>query len=68
MVMGAEQSVWIQVSAQDGTPIGSEQKISITGEKVASAKWAIPDDVPPGTYVLKARDTHDNTAETEIEL
>ncbi len=68
MVVGAEQSVWIQVSAQDGTPIGSEQKISITGEKVASAKWAIPDDVPPGTYVLKARDTHDNTAETEIEL
>ena len=68
MVVGAEQSVWVQVSAQDGTPIGSEQKISITGEKVASAKWAIPDDVPPGTYVLKARDTHDNTAETEIEL
>ncbi|MCE2497746.1 MAG: hypothetical protein J4F28_01905 [Nitrosopumilaceae archaeon] len=68
MVVGAEQSVWIQVSAQDGTPIGSEQKISITGEKVASAKWAIPDDVPPGTYVLKARDTHDNTAEAEIDL
>ena len=68
MVVGAEQSVWIQVSAQDGTPIGSEQKISITGEKVASAKWAIPDDVPPGTYVLKARDTHGNTAEAEIDL
>ena len=65
-VIGAAQTVWLEVLSRDGTRIGGEQKMSITEDDVASAKWAVPADIIAGTYTLHVRDAYDNTAQAEI--
>ena len=68
MVSGAEQTVWLEMVTQDGIVIVDEQRVSITGDKIASAKVVIPSDVVSGTYIVKAWDTYSNTAEVEVTI
>ena len=67
-VIGAKQTVKVHIETLEGQIIGEEQKITITDENIAIAKILIPDDIVPGTYVLKAIDTHGHTAQTEVEI
>lgn len=68
VIIGAKQSVWIEVTSQDGTPIGGRQTIPTTDEDKAVLKWKIPDDIISGKYIFKAEDIYGNTARTEIDL
>ena len=68
VIIGAQQTVWLEVSAQDGTLIGGRQTIPTTDENKAVLKWKIPDDIISGKYIFKAEDIYGNTAHTEVDI
>ena len=67
-VIGAKQTVKVHMETTDGQIIGDVQNISITGANIAMVKWLIPDDIVPGTYILKAEDSHGHTAEVAVKI
>jgi len=67
-VIGAKQTIWLKVTSTDGEGaiIGSEQKITLTGDGSAVAKWPIPADTIHGTYTMIITDAHNQTVEKDF--
>lgn len=61
-IIGAAQTVQIQIIAEDGEVIG-ELEFPASAQGEIHQPWIIPKDTEPGTYTIKAKDAF-NSAET----
>ncbi len=65
-VLGAQQSVGIEIVAIDGEII-EELSFPASNEGEINQPWVIPKDTEPGTYTIKVSDAF-NSAETDFEI
>jgi hypothetical protein len=65
-VVGAQQTVQIEIIAEDGEII-DELTIIASAQGEINSPWIVPPETEPGTYTVKVADAFDS-AETTFEL
>jgi len=66
-VIGAEQTIAIEIFSDDGKLIEKFTPFPASKEGQLIQPWIVPSDLEPGNYIFKVKDAHD-TAETTYEI
>ena len=66
-VIGAEQTISLEIYSDEDELIEKFTPFPATKEGQLTQPWIVPRDIEPGTYTFKVKDAH-NTAETTFEL